>query len=260
MKEREDQMTIETLTEEERTFLSEGIASYHDAKKALRIIDSQAVALAESRAECERLREELAGKAGYNVWMRAAKELGAKLDAAESKLAAAVALLARAQDASPKTPREANHDSVQLDYDIGQFLQREGFTWDAINRVWRRLTSAQPAAPARSEDGPDHGEADPDYPPHREHFAKPDIDPRSVCGVVRQFLDDPSKPTSWLAEALRKEGLCVAPARTEAEQRVLDAMGRIDEMLLQMTAENDEGDDPWVMPAIAEIERRRLKP
>jgi len=48
-------------------------------------------------------------------------------------------------------------------------------------------------------------------------------------------------------------------ARTEAEQAVLDAMGRIDEMQLQMTAENDEGDDPWVMPALREIARRRSR-
>lgn len=43
---------------------------------------------------------------------------------------------------------------------------------------------------------------------------------------------------------------------TEAEAHVLEAMARIDEMQLQMTSENDDGDDPWVMPAVAELARR----
>lgn len=64
-------------------------------------------------------------------------ELQRQLDRAERELVAANALLARAQDGRAKTPREANSDQIQLDYDIGRHLQRHGWHWDAINRVWR---------------------------------------------------------------------------------------------------------------------------
>lgn len=59
-----------------------------------------------------------------------------------------------------------------------------------------------------------------------------------------------------IAELEEKVRKLLQALKTGAEQRVLKAMGRIDAMQLQMTAENDEGDDPWVMPAIAELARR----
>jgi hypothetical protein len=63
----------------------------------------------------------------------------------ETLLTKALSLLARAQDGSPKRPREANSHSVQLDYEIGQLLQRAGFVWDAIYRQWRAPASVQPS-------------------------------------------------------------------------------------------------------------------
>jgi hypothetical protein len=62
----------------------------------------------------------------------------------ETLLTKALDLLARAQDGSPKRPREANSHSIQLDYDIGQLLQRAGFVWDAINRQWRPSSQVSP--------------------------------------------------------------------------------------------------------------------
>ena len=58
-----------------------------------------------------------------------------------AQLEAANALLARAQDGRSKRPRVACNDQVQLDYDIGQHLQRQGWQWDAINRQWRKPAS-----------------------------------------------------------------------------------------------------------------------
>lgn len=55
--------------------------------------------------------------------------------------------------------------------------------------------------------------------------------------------------------------ICMAernPTRTAAEQRVLDAMGRLDEMGLQMMAEDDD-DGLWSMVAAAELARREGK-
>jgi multidrug resistance efflux pump len=62
----------------------------------------------------------------------------------ESLLTKAMNLLARVQDGSPKRPREANSHSIQLDYEIGQLLQRAGFVWDAINRQWRPGAQVSP--------------------------------------------------------------------------------------------------------------------
>jgi hypothetical protein len=59
-----------------------------------------------------------------------------------AQLGAANGLLARAQDGSAKRPREANTDSVQLDYDIGKHLERNGWRWDAINRKWTQADTA----------------------------------------------------------------------------------------------------------------------
>ena len=93
----------EELTDVERGLLLD-VHAPHTAEKALRLLDAHAAD-------------------------RAA--LVAQLDAANG-------FLARAQDGSPKRPREACSDQVQLDYDIGQHLQRHGWQWDAINRKWRR--------------------------------------------------------------------------------------------------------------------------
>jgi hypothetical protein len=67
----------------------------------------------------------------------AGQEVVSLIDGLRQRAERAESLLARAQDGSPKRPREANSHSVQLDYDIGQHLQREGWVWDAINRQWR---------------------------------------------------------------------------------------------------------------------------
>jgi hypothetical protein len=156
--------------------------------------------LADAQAEIERLRAQLQFSREVN------EDLKSRCAERESRLADATALLQYISD------EWDNIDSLMF---------------DTLERLSAFLAAApaQPAEPARTEadDGPDHGEADPDYPPHRQHFGLPKIDPRSVCGVLRQFLDDPSKHTSWLTEALRREGLCVEPARTEAEQAVLAA-------------------------------------
>jgi hypothetical protein len=100
-------VTIEKLTEEERAALrsQREWPDLEDIDKALRIIDAHAAERAALVERAERAEE----------------------------------LLARAQDGRRMTPREANTHSVQLDYDIGQHLQRSGWAWDAVNRVWRRL-------------------------------------------------------------------------------------------------------------------------
>ena len=62
--------------------------------------------------------------------------------------------------------------------------------------------------------------------------------------------------SNWLKACRARDA---AESRAEAEQRVLDAMARLDEMQLQMVAEEDD-DGMWVMPAVAELARRGLKP
>jgi hypothetical protein len=76
---------IETLTEDQREAVRRGTCQA-SGPKALRIIDAQAVALAESRAECGRLRAKLAAAeaecerlrahcvANYNAWRSASAE------------------------------------------------------------------------------------------------------------------------------------------------------------------------------------------
>lgn len=71
-----------------------------------------------------------------------ARQVLERCESADARLAAALGLLARAQDGSPKRPRDANAHAVQLDYDIGRTLEQEGYVWDAIGRKWRAPTSA----------------------------------------------------------------------------------------------------------------------
>lgn len=73
-----------------------------------------------------------------------ADSLLAQLEKAEARareldemVAKGTVLLARTQDSRPRRPREAMQESVQLDYDIGRYLQANGFQWDAITRCWR---------------------------------------------------------------------------------------------------------------------------
>lgn len=135
--------TIEKLTDEENERLRADVEGFVELGKEYhgRAEDAEA-RVRELTAENERLRA---------VVEESAQNSYAAIHAAEARLATAVGLLARAQDGSPKTPREANSCSVQLDYDISQLLQREGFVWDAINRVWRRLASTQPAQSQEDE-------------------------------------------------------------------------------------------------------------
>jgi hypothetical protein len=82
-------MPIKNLTDEERRFLSEGIASYDDALKCLHIIDSQ-------ESELVTLRKELAkSQAQAESWERGHDYAWQEKVEAESRLAAANALLAR---------------------------------------------------------------------------------------------------------------------------------------------------------------------
>jgi hypothetical protein len=80
--------------------------------------------------------------APYAMRIDLAKRLLGVMEAADARIEDANRLLARAQDGRAKRPAEANRDQVQLDYDIGQHLQRNGWHWDAINRQWRRVETA----------------------------------------------------------------------------------------------------------------------
>jgi hypothetical protein len=93
------------------------------------------------------------------------------------------------------------------------------------------------------------------------------LEPETLARV-RSFVSDPTlfSDATLRYELARQLDVVVDqthmrgnPNRTEAEQRVLDAMARLDEMQLQMTAETDEGDDIWVIPALAELARREGK-
>lgn len=103
------------------------------------------VKLDESTTEIERLQRALeaalnerdTAHEAHEVLLGTHSTLLHTLRDTESRLTKSLGLLARAQDGSPKRPRDANSHSVQLDYDIGQLLQREGWVWDAINRQWR---------------------------------------------------------------------------------------------------------------------------
>lgn len=94
-------MTIEKLTEDERDAVRRGTCQA-SGPKALRIIDAQASALAEARAECERLRAQ--SRAAEQRWLRAER---GRVDA-ESRLIAANALLERvvkyASEDNARTP------------------------------------------------------------------------------------------------------------------------------------------------------------
>ncbi len=80
--------------------------------------------------------------APYPMRVGIACQVRERCESADARFAAALGLLARAQDGSPKRPRDANAHAVQLDYDIGRLLQQEGYMWDAIGRKWRAPTSA----------------------------------------------------------------------------------------------------------------------
>jgi hypothetical protein len=74
-------MTIETLTDAERNWPTPAVVG-----KAIRIIDAQAAALAEARAECERLRGESATRLAYSEqWRTEALSSRAKLAAVEAE-------------------------------------------------------------------------------------------------------------------------------------------------------------------------------
>lgn len=85
-----DREDADTLREQLAAADAAGVKSAQDTKAA----EARAEALQARVAELEAT---LAGKAGYEAWMRAAKELGAKLDAAESELATLREQLAAAE-------------------------------------------------------------------------------------------------------------------------------------------------------------------
>lgn len=84
--------------------------------------------------------------APHSMRIDLARRLLAALETADARINAANALLARAQDGRAKRPADANRDQVQLDYDIGQHLQRNGWRWDAIHRQWRLAEAAAETA------------------------------------------------------------------------------------------------------------------
>jgi DNA repair exonuclease SbcCD ATPase subunit len=178
---------IETLTAAERRDLVQ-LGDRRVCEKTLRIIDAQAAALAEARAECERLRAELRHaedserhlreslRAAYDEVERLTEALpgGPKnpelapelVDAAEAKLAAAEAecerlreLLDMCSNNFDAMVEERNRADVAESKIAASkaLLERAAcrmpevdypLWWEAYRAF---LTSAQPAAPARSE-------------------------------------------------------------------------------------------------------------
>lgn len=51
-------------------------------------------------------------------------------------------------------------------------------------------------------------------------------DVRSICGVLRQFLDDGTKSVQWLERALFEEGLTIVSI---GQEQVLQSMADMDE-------------------------------
>lgn len=134
--------------------------------------------LAVIEAECERLRAEL-DKAGYDAWMRTAKELGAEKDALQARLASVEAELARSQAEHKGWAARAYAIAAERNAALDRLEAAEGLlsrvqrwrppsdqpphTYDAFQRQNLKLTedieafeaevapSAQPAAPARAD-------------------------------------------------------------------------------------------------------------
>jgi hypothetical protein len=79
------------------------------------------------------------------------------------------------------------------------------------------------------------------------------VDSRSVCGVLRQFLDDSTKSIRWLESALLKEGLVVI---SSGQKQVLEAMENMDESelnyMIQSQMEIGEA-------CLAELNRRKIE-
>lgn len=79
------------------------------------------------------------------------------------------------------------------------------------------------------------------------------VDPRSVSGILKQFLDDDTKSIRWLERALLKEGLVVV---SEGQKEVLEAMSDMDESeldyMVQSQMEIGEA-------CIAELNRRKIE-
>jgi hypothetical protein len=125
--------------------------SSYDVLKSVN--DQLNVKLDEATAEIERLQrlhevalnERDTACEAHETAVRFNRNLVRMRQDAETLLTKALDLLARAQDGSPKTPREACSHDVLLDYDIGRLLQRAGWLWDAIYRQWRAPADAQPS-------------------------------------------------------------------------------------------------------------------
>lgn len=161
-------MTIETLTEDERGWLvaDPEYQMWDVRRKVIRIIDAQAVALAEARAECERLRaqaeswerghgyawDKLAGSEAECERLRGETRRADQraqmhcegFGALQDKLAAAEALLGR----------------------IAKYVREDKAHTPGSTRLARVLhgadahrTSAQPSAPSRTEAGANVAEA-----------------------------------------------------------------------------------------------------
>jgi hypothetical protein len=77
------------------------------------------------------------------------------------------------------------------------------------------------------------------------------IDPRSVCGILKQFIEDDTKSIRWLEKALLKEGLVVV---SEGQKEVLQAMADMDkdELDYMVQSQMEIGD-----ACIAELNRRK---
>lgn len=243
-------MTIETLTDEERDLLLEGDIASRVEEKALRIIDQLTARVAEiedplrektwagrfqalteraekAEAECERLRLEVVSRREASAYL-----------ALRDRIAAANELLGQCRAYPVPIP--------------------------LIVRIDAHL--AGQVAPTRTE-------AEPEREWKPEEFC---------CNyhATGASVDRPCKPNRTEAEPVAEElwcdsceesmtseegdgnrlGVCAKCwAKHEAEQRVLDAMARLDEMQLQMIAEEDD-DGMWTMAAVAELARRGLKP
>lgn len=140
---------IEKLTDAERASLAatdQTTLQGRSGTKALRVLDAHAAgvaALVQDRDEWQQVSRDWRYRAETaEAELRQQKEDRAALVA---QLEAANGLLARTQGGSPMRPRVACSDQVQLDYYIGQHLQRQGWQWDAFQRKWRSPGTAETA-------------------------------------------------------------------------------------------------------------------
>jgi DNA polymerase IIIc chi subunit len=228
-------MSIEKLTKEEREclVLQDGDVTGSNARKALRIIDAHAAALAESLAECERLRELLDIIDAQAAVLTEARAECERLRAAnvtlttdcvrcESAQAAAESKLAAAE-AECERLREKNANVLESRLQFADALSAAEADCLRLRANWTAAESKLAAAQAllgrvkARENGIWDEDLVADITAHLDGAAAPRVggDAEALIALAERERDEARAEWKRLATFVARQ----APARTEAEQQ-----------------------------------------